>query len=89
MSDLGYIPNLTARSLITKRQNNWYYFKSASKDVRQNPFIVMYCMELHNDVTKKDMLSKYDIDFRRKSFQEVQGMIHTHAVDGFILLFLK
>ena len=25
-------------------------------------------MELHNDVTKKDMLSKYDIDFRRKSF---------------------
>ena len=68
MSDLGYIPNLTARSLITKRQNNWYYFKSASKDVRQNPFIVMYCMELHNDVTKKDMLSKVRYRLQKKVF---------------------
>ena len=69
MSDLGYIPNLTARSLITKKTKTiGIILKSASKDVRQNPFIVMYCMELHNDVTKKDMLSKVRYRLQKKVF---------------------
>ena len=31
-------------------------------------FIVMYCMELHNDVTKKDMLSKVRYRLQKKVF---------------------
>ena len=90
MSDLGYIPNLTARSLITKRQNNWYYFKSASKDVRQNPFYSDVLHGITQRCNEEGYAIKSTISTSEESlFQEVQGMIHTHAVDGFILLFLK
>ena len=67
MSDLGYIPNLTARSLITKRQNNWYYFKSASKDVRQNPF---YSDVLHG-ITQRCNEEGYAIKVRYRLQKKV------------------
>ncbi|MEJ7157612.1 LacI family DNA-binding transcriptional regulator [Staphylococcus caprae] len=91
MSDLGYIPNLTARSLITKKTKTiGIILKSASKDVRQNPFYSDVLHGITQRCNEEGYAIKSTISTSEESlFQEVQGMIHTHAVDGFILLFSK
>lgn len=89
MKELGYVPNLTARSLVTKKTYTiGIILKSASQMVRQNPF---YGDVLHG-IIKECNDSNYAIkttvsNTEETLYKEILNMIITQSVDGFILLY--
>lgn len=91
MNEMGYIPNVSARRLVTKQSHTvGLLLKTAAREMSQNPFFVDVLMSIskvckeHNYSTiistSMDLLELLD---------EVKQLVHSNTVDGFILLYSR
>lgn len=91
MDEMGYIPNVSARRLVTQQSHTiGLLLKTASKDMTQNPFftdvlmsISKVCKENHYSTVISTSMNEEEL------LMEVQQLVRSNAVDGFILLYSK
>ncbi|ULG74377.1 LacI family DNA-binding transcriptional regulator [Macrococcus brunensis] len=91
MEEMGYIPNVSARRLVTKQSNTiGLLLKSSSKEMRQNPFFTDVLMSI-SKVCKDNGYSTVISTSKEEAelLHEVKEMVSSNAVDGFIVLYSK
>ncbi|KAA1039654.1 LacI family transcriptional regulator [Macrococcus equipercicus] len=91
MDEMGYMPNVSARRLVTKQSNTiGLLLKTASKEMTQNPFftdvlmsISKVCKDNHYSTVVSTSMNEQEL------LSEVSELVNSNAVDGFILLYSK
>lgn len=91
MADLNYQPNHAARTLITKKSKTIGIIqKQGDKVTRQNPFIIEVLSGIYTECKRHDYATISTTGEQiNEILTEVQQMIQSHAVEGFILLYSK
>lgn len=91
MDEMGYVPNVSARRLVTKQSNTiGLLLKSSSKEMRQNPFftdVLMSISKVCKDSGYSTIIST-SLD-EQELLEEVKEMTISNAVDGFIVLYSR
>ncbi|TDM12817.1 LacI family DNA-binding transcriptional regulator [Macrococcus lamae] len=91
MVELGYIPNVSARRLVTQQSHTiGLLLKTASKEMTQNPFftdvlmsISKICKDNHYSTVISTSMNEEEL------LTEVKQLVKSNSVDGFILLYSK
>ncbi|WP_323704144.1 LacI family DNA-binding transcriptional regulator [Mammaliicoccus sp. Dog046] len=91
MKQLGYQPNIAARTLVTQKAKTiGLILKSSSKEMTQNPFftdvlmgISIACKEREYSTIMTTSIEQDDL------IEEVENLIKSKSIDGFIMLYSK
>ncbi|RXK18721.1 LacI family DNA-binding transcriptional regulator [Macrococcus sp. DPC7161] len=91
MDELGYVPNLTARQLVTNKSKTiGLVLKTASIEMRQNPFFTDVLMSI-SEVCKKHQYTTLVTTSMtdHELLDEVKRLVSSKLVDGLILLYSR
>lgn len=91
MQQLGYEPNIAARTLVTQKTKTiGLILKSATKETTQNPFFTDVLMGISVACKRRGystiMTTSNEADILLK---EVESLIKSKSIDGFIILYSK
>ncbi len=89
MDELGYVPNITARKLVTNQSNTiGLVLKTISIEMRQNPFFTEVLTSISSVCEEKRFSTIMTTSYTSEDLlNEVKALVLSKAVDGFILLY--
>nr|WP_275583770.1 MULTISPECIES: LacI family DNA-binding transcriptional regulator [unclassified Mammaliicoccus] len=91
MKQLGYQPNIAARTLVTQKSKTiGLILKSASKEMTQNPFFTDVLMGISIACKQREYSTIMTTSIEQADLLvEVENLIKSKSIDGFIMLYSK
>lgn len=91
MKQLGYQPNIAARTLVTQKSKTiGLILKSASKEMTQNPFFTDVLMGISLACKQREYSTIMTTSVEQADLLiEVENLIKSKSIDGFIMLYSK
>ncbi|MFU1767793.1 LacI family DNA-binding transcriptional regulator [Mammaliicoccus sciuri] len=91
MKQLGYQPNIAARTLVTQKSKTiGLILKSASKEMTQNPFFTDVLMGISIACKQREYSTIMTTSVEQADLLvEVENLIKSKSIDGFIMLYSK
>lgn len=91
MKQLGYQPNIAARTLVTQKSKTiGLILKSASKEMTQNPFFTDVLMGISISCKQREYSTIMTTSVEQADLLvEVENLIKSKSIDGFIMLYSK